>query len=63
MRRNVQSTTAVETATKKPTEYNFGKTTYIVRSIFADNSSKDVEHIIERLVLNEIEENKNNFAA
>ena len=63
MRRNVQSTTAVEAATKKPTEYYFGKTTYIVRSIFADNSSKGVEHIIERLVLNEVEENKNNSAA
>ena len=63
MRRNVQSTTAVETATKKPTEYNFGKTTYIVRSIFADNSSKDVGHIIERLVLSDVEENKNNSAA
>ena len=63
MRRNVQSTTAVDTANNKPTEYYFGKTTYIVRSIFADNSSKDVEHIIERLVLNEIEENKNNSAA
>ena len=63
MRRNVQSTTAVETETKKPTEYNFGKTTYIVHSIFAENSSKDVEHIIERLVLNEVEENENNSAA
>ena len=47
----------------KLTEYNFGKTTYIVKSIFADNSSKGVEHIIERLVLNEVEENKNNSAA
>ena len=63
MRRNVQSTTAVETANNKPTEYNFGKTTYIINSIFADNSSKDVEHIIERLVLNEVEENKNYSAA
>ena len=63
MRRNVQSATAVETASNKPTEYNFGKTTYIVHSIFAENSSKDVEHIIERLVLNEVEENENNSAA
>ena len=63
MRRNVQSTTAVETASNKPTEYNFGKTTYIVHSIFAENSSKDVEHIIERLVLNEVEERENNSAA
>ena len=63
MRRNVQSTTAVEAANNKPTEYNFGKTTYIVNSIFADNSSKDVEHIIERLVLSDVEENKNNSAA
>ena len=63
MRRNVQSTTAVEAANNKPTEYNFGKTTYIVNSIFADNSSKGVKHVIERLVLNEVEENKNNSAA
>ena len=63
MRRNVQSTTAVETANNKPTEYNFGKTTYIVKSIFADNSSKNVEHIIEHLVLSDVEENKNNSAA
>ena len=63
MRRNVQSTTAVEKANNKPTEYNFGKTTYIVNSIFADNSSKNVEHIIERLVLSDVEENKNNSAA
>jgi len=63
MIRNVQSTTAVATANNKPTEYNFGKTTYIVNSIFADNSSKDVEHIVERLVMNEVEDNKKIFAA
>ncbi|MBD5130157.1 MAG: hypothetical protein HDT43_09565 [Ruminococcaceae bacterium] len=63
MIRNVQSTTAVATASSKPSEYNFGKTTYIVNSIFADNSSKDLEHIVERLVLNEVEENEKNFAA
>ena len=63
MRRNVQSTTTVETETKKSTEYNFGRTTYIVHSIFAENSSKDVEYIIERLVLNEVEERENNSAA
>lgn len=61
MIRNVQSTTSVATAINKPTEYNFGKTTYIVNSIFADNSSKDIEHIVERLVLNEVEENEKKF--
>lgn len=63
MIRNVQLTTAVATEISKPSEYNFGKTTYIVNSIFADNSSKDLEHIVERLVLNKVEENEKNFAA
>lgn len=63
MIRNVQSTTSVATEISNPSEYNFGKTTYIVNSIFADNSSKDVEHIVERLVLNEVEEKEKNFAA
>ena len=63
MIRNVQSTTAVATASTKPSEYNFGKTTYIVNSIFDNSAKKDIEHIVERLVLNEVEENEKNFAA
>lgn len=63
MIRNVQSTTAVATADGKPSEYDFGKTTYIVNTIFSDNSSKNIEQIIKHLVLNEIEENEKNIAA
>ncbi len=63
MIRNVQPTTAVATADSKPSEYHFGKTTYIVNSIFADNSSKNIEQIVKHLVLNEVEENEKNFAA
>lgn len=63
MIRNVQSTTTVATANTKTSEYNFGKTTYIVNPIFDNSAKKDIEHIVERLVLNEVEENEKNFAA
>ncbi len=55
MRRNVQSSTAVATASSKPSEYKIGNTTYIVELHFNLNCGETLDEIIERLVHNELE--------
>ncbi len=55
MIRNVQSTTAVATATCQPSEYKIGNTTYIVELHFNLVGKETLDEIIERLVHNELE--------
>ncbi len=55
MIRNVQSTTAIETATRHPSEYKIGNTTYIVKLHFNLDCKETLDEIIERLVHNELE--------
>ena len=55
MIRNVQSTTAVATATSQPSEYKIGNTTYIVELHFNLDCKATLDEIIERLVHNELE--------
>ena len=55
MIRNVQSTTAVATATTKPSKYKIANTTYIVELHFNLDCKETLDEIIERLVHNELE--------
>lgn len=55
MRRNVQPTTAIATATSQPSEYKIGNTTYIVELHFNLDCKETLDEIIERLVHNELE--------
>ena len=54
MRRNVQSTTAVEQITQA-SEYKIGHTTYIVELHFNLTCEETLEDIIERLIINDLE--------
>lgn len=55
MIRNVQSTTAIATATNQSSEYKIGNTTYIVELHFNLDCKETLDEIIERLVHNELE--------
>ena len=54
MRRNVQSTTAVEQITQT-SEYKIGHTTYSVELHFNLTCEETLEDIIERLIINDLE--------
>ena len=54
MRRNVQSTTAIEQITQT-SEYNIGHTTYTVELHFNLTCEETLEDIIERLIINDLE--------
>ena len=54
MIKNVQSMTAVATASSKPSEYKIGNTTYIVELHFNLDCKETLDEIIERLVHNEL---------
>ncbi len=50
------NTAVVNTA--QETEYKIGKTTYVVSSVFNDTNKKDINKIIERLVIKEVNNDK-----
>ncbi len=58
MNRNVLLTNTAVAYTAHETEYKIGKTTYVVSSVFNDTNKKDINKVIERLVIKEVKNDK-----